>query len=122
MSIDATQDPSTQPAYQPPTDQGTDQNPQPPSVQDALAGAPPQQMPDISAAGAPDTAPKFKPGLLQRITGMLEGEVLGGPVQAIVGAVNPRIPAQEMSDERQMSAANVRFANEQAAQMATKTA
>lgn len=102
---------------------------QPPTMQEALAGSPAQpSMPDLGPAPTPDR-PAYKPGFVNRIIGSLEGLAQGGVPGAIVGAVNPRIPAkvisnsqQETANEQQLAASKVKFANTQAAQAAVQLA
>lgn len=118
------QQPQQQSAPQP------QQDPQAPSMQEVLGGQPQTQAPTVPTPEPQQ--PSFKPGITKRLLGVVEGlaegfahgGAIGAVGNAIAGGVDPRIPARQISYDRDMANAQrqsalnqVKFQSLQAAKM-----
>src|ERR1700730_2255741 len=94
-----------------------------PSLQGAPAEAPsPEQVPDVSAAESPQQPPTFHPGVMTRVKEFLHGAVEGAAIGGLRGPIAPAGQQRDDAAAQSMQASRVKFASEQAAQMATQTA
>lgn len=88
----------------------------------AVAQAAQQGQQPTGTTGGKSFVGRVVSALENHLLGAGEGLMTRGIPGAIVGAANPNIPAQQISDAQAMRAAKVRMANDQAADFAVKLA